>query len=89
MIKRKSCPFRLSVSKGLIVEKKRIAFLYEKRNHINRALLGTKFDYTEAETTLLFFLKFILSKSWARPNSFISDFTSFENMSFFKKHRGN
>ena len=63
MIKRKSCPFRLSVSKGLIVEKKRIAFLYEKRNHINRALLGTKFDYTEAETTLLFFLKFILSKS--------------------------
>ena len=42
-----------------------------KRNHISRALLGTKFNCTEAETIPLFYLKFILAKSWARLNLLI------------------
>ena len=44
-------------------EKKQKIFLYMKRNLISRALLGTKFISTEAETMPLFFLKFILAKS--------------------------
>ena len=44
-------------------KQKRKIFLCMKRNLISRALLGTKFISTEAETIPLFFLKFILAKS--------------------------
>ena len=39
------------------------------------ALFGTKFYCTEEETIPLLCLKFILAKSWAQLNSFISDLT--------------
>ena len=35
----------------------------KKRNHVTRALLGTKFSCTEAETVPLFYLNFILAES--------------------------
>ena len=42
----------------------------KKQNHIIWALFETKFNCTEAETILLFYLKFILAESWAQLNSF-------------------
>ena len=44
-------------------QKQKNTFLCKKRNHISRALSGTKFNCTEAETVLLFYLKFILAES--------------------------
>ena len=35
----------------------------KKQNHVIRALFGTKFNCTEAETVPLFYLKFILAES--------------------------
>ena len=61
---------------------------FKKGDHISRALVETKFSYTEGESPL-FCLKFILAKSWAQLNSFISELTPCENMSFFKKHNKN
>ena len=38
-------------------------FLCKMRNHISRALLVTKFNCTETDRILLFYLKLILAKS--------------------------
>ena len=69
--------------------KKRTHSCVRREIIISRVLLGTKFNCTEAETIPLFYLKFILAENWARLNSFISGFTPYENMSFFKKHGDN
>ena len=61
---------------------------------VRREIILVELYWEQSSTALkqripLFYLKFILAESWAGLMSFISDFTPYGNISFFKKHEGN